>query len=160
MVNNFKIESPDQERLQRLFSELQYKDQRNIVISALRKATKPTVELAKSNIHHSVTGNLRKSIGLLTVRNEAAVIVGARKRKPFKGSHGHLVEEGTVDRWAKTWHGKPLLNKRFTGKMNASRPYAFWMKKAVNTTSEYAVNVMGAEWYNAIERFHVKYGLR
>jgi hypothetical protein len=157
---SFTIQSPDLKKLEQTFADLQYKEQRNIMLSAFRKATKPTVERAKSNIFHSVTGNLRRSIGLVTVRDEIAVIIGARKRGAFMGHHGHLVEEGTVDRWATTWRGKPLKTKRFTGKMSAGKPYAFYLKHSVDATEKSVQDTMAKEWYDSILRFHNKHGIK
>jgi len=151
----FKIESPDAERLEKVFRDLQYKQQRSIIISALRKATKQTLTQAKANIVHSVTGNLRRSIGLLVMRNEPAVIVGARKRGSFIGHHGHLVEDGTVERSYTT----KLGNVHRTGRMKSSASYAGYFRRAVASTEKIAVDIMGEEWYKAIEKYHRKYGL-
>jgi hypothetical protein len=155
MADKITVESPDLLKLQRTFEALEYKDQRNIIVSAFRKATKPTIAEAKGHIHN-VTRNLFKSVGLLVVKNEVAVIVAARKKNGFKGWHGHLVEEGTRSRHYYTKKGK----EHKTGRMDSSKSYSFWLKRAVDSTSEKVRDTVGDEWYASIQRFHVKYGLR
>jgi len=155
-MNEVQIESTDLVKLQRTFEDLEYRDQKSIMMSALRKAVKPTNEQAKRNIYHSVTRNLFKSIGTLVYKNEIAVLVGARKKGGFHGWHGHLVEEGTVERQYITKKG----NIHKTGRMNVSKPYSHWLLRAVNSTEKEVTDTMGDEWYNSIERFHKKNGLR
>jgi hypothetical protein len=157
---SFTIESPDFDKLEKTFLEMSEWDQYKMGIAALRKGTKPTELQAQSNIVHSVTGNLKRSVGTINMIRETAVIVGARKGKGYKGWHGHLVEEGTDFRYAKTWHGKPLKKERFTGKMNASRPYAFWLKKAVESTEQQALTITANEMYKSILEVHSKNGIR
>jgi hypothetical protein len=156
---DFKVESPDFIKLEKTFLEMSEWDQYKMGIAALRKGTKPTEIQAQSNIVHSITGNLKKSVGTIAMRTETAVIIGARKGKGYKGWHGHLVEEGTVDRWATTWRGKPLKTKRFTGKMNASEPYAFWLRKAVQSTEQQSLEITANELYKSILEVHKKNGI-
>jgi hypothetical protein len=150
------IVSADAENLEKVFKDLQFKEQRSIMISAFRKATKQTVARTKSNIYHNVTRNLYRSIGVLTVRNEAAIIVGARKRGAFKGWHGHLVEDGTKERSYRT----KLGNIHRTGRMSASGAYAGYFRKAIASTENAVLKIMGDEWYAAIDKFHKKHRIR
>lgn len=159
MNNTITFESPAMLRLEKTFQELRYIDQRKVLISAFRKATKPVIDQAKANVHVH-TGNLRKSIGMLTLRNEIAVIVGARKGRGYKGFHGHLVEDGTRDRYVKTWRGKDLKKKRYTGRMNSSGSYANYFERAIDSKGEGVMKTLGTEWYKSIERFHRKNGIR
>jgi len=156
MTEIIKIESEDAKRLESMFRDLQYKDQRNIVISALRKSTKPVIPAVKGNIIHSVTGNLKKSIGLLSVRNEPAIIIAARKRSGFKGFHGHFLEDGTEERKYITKSGA----EHRTGRMHSSKSYAGYFRKGVDATNQIAINTMGDEWYRAIEKYHQKHRLK
>lgn len=143
-------------RLERTFQDLDYRKQRNVMISAFRKATRPTVEAVKSNAPIGATGNLRRSIGILTARNEIAVILGARKGKGFKGWHGHIVEEGTNDRYYTTKNGK----RKFVGRMNPNGSYAKYFRRGIESTEKQVMNILGEEWYKAIDRYHRKNGLR
>jgi hypothetical protein len=152
--------SPDMLRLQKTFQNLRYIDQRKVLISAFRKATKPVLNQIKANAPRGATGNLKKSIGLLVSRNEISVILGARKRKGFKGYHGHLVEDGTKDRYVKTWRGKPLKKKRYTGRMDSGGSYAGYFKRAIDSKGDGVHKTLGTEWYKAIQKFHEKHGLR
>jgi hypothetical protein len=157
---DFTVESPDFDKLEKTFLELSQMDQYKLGIAVLRKGTKPTEIQAQSNIVHDVTGNLTKSVGTLNAPNrEIAVIIGARKGRGYKGWHGHLVEEGTVDRYAKTWKGKPLKKKRFTGKMDKSKPYSFWLRKVVQTTEQQSLTIAATEMYNSLIEIHKKNGL-
>jgi len=154
--------SPDMLRLQKTFQNLRYIDQRKVLISAFRKATKPVLDQVKANAPAQAGGkrNLKRSIGLLVARNEIAVILAARKNRGFKGAHGHLVEDGTKDRYVKTWRGKPLKKKRYTGRMNPSGSYAGFFKRAIDSKGGGVMKTLGEEWYKAIQRFHDKNGLR
>jgi hypothetical protein len=152
---DFKIESPDFVKLERTFLEMSEWDQYKMGIAALRKGTKPTEIQAQSNIVHSITGNLKKSVGTIAMRTETAVIIGARKGKGYKGWHGHLVEEGTVDRQYITKRG----NIHKTGKMNASEPYAFWLRKAVQSTEQQSLEITANEMYKSILEVHKKNGI-
>ena len=143
------IETYGFDALDKTFYNFQHKDKRNIIISAFRKAVRPTVEQAKSNLSsHTKTGNLMKSIGVVPIRDEIAVYVGARIKGQFKGYHGHLVEEGTVARFYITKKG----NRHETGKMR----YTGFFRSAVKTTEEQVMKTVEQEWYNSIDRFIVK----
>lgn len=132
--------------LEKTFSNFAYKDKRNIIISAFRKATKPTVDQAKANAPVGATGNLRKSIGFVPIRGQAGAYVGARIKGGFRGYHGHLVEEGTVERFRKS------KDNASTGKMRYS---GFW-RRAMISTEQQVMNTVADEWYKSIEKFIVK----
>lgn len=157
-----KIDDRDMVRLRQAFQEMQGADQKKIFNMALRKATKPTVLLAQMNAHigpprkGKVSGNLRRSIGAIIPRYEAAIIIGARRGRGFKGYHGLIVEEGTVDRHYITKRG----NIHKTGRMNSGASYAHFLKKAVKETEPQVLNTMGDEWYKAILKFQAKHGIR
>jgi hypothetical protein len=171
-MNNLalKIESPDQVRLMEAFQEMAQKDKRSILISAFRKSTKPTLNAVRANVH-TKTRNLYKSIGLIVLRNEVGVVLGARTKGGFKGFHGHLVEAGTNSRGyvaKKTIHIK-TSNGWFsvkegervrTGRMNENKSYGKYFQRGVESTNQESLNILTSEWANAIERFHRKHGLK
>jgi len=140
--------------LQKTFDNLAYKDKRGIILTAFRKATKPTIELAKQNAPTGRTGNLRKSIGMVPVKEESAVWIGARVVSGFKGFHSHLVENGTVERWYMTKKGK----KHPTGKMNPNAIYAHFWKRSLDATEKQLWDTVQVEWNRAIEKFIEKGG--
>lgn len=162
----FKVTAPDQIKLQKAFQEMAEKDKRSIMISAFRKATKPTLDATRANIN-SKSGNLKRSIGLLVMRNEVAVILGARRRHGYKGFHGHLLEDGTKQRGyvakktthIKTpngWHSVKAGERVNTGK----GPATHFFSRAIASTGNTALNIMAQEWQNSIEKFHRKHGLK
>lgn len=152
---NFEITSPDMLRLEKTFQDLAYSEKRSVLISAFRKATKPTVEAIRSNAPRK-SGNLKRSIGILTARNEIAVIVAARRNRGFKGAHGHLVEFGTKERSYITKKG----NEHRTGRMDYGKSYGGYFKRGIESTQSGVMKTLGDEWYKSIERFHRKNGLR
>jgi hypothetical protein len=155
-MNNLalKIESPDQARLLQAFQEMAEKDKRSILISAFRKSTKPALEAVKANVHVK-SGNLKRSIGLLVLRNEVGVILGARMRGGFKGYHGHLVESGTNARHYMTKNGV----RHNTGRMNENKSYGGYFRRGIEATNKISLNILTQEWQKSIERFHRKHGL-
>jgi HK97 gp10 family phage protein len=146
------IETYGFDALEETFSNFAYKDKRKIFMDAFRKATKPTVEQARTNAPQGRTGNLKKSIGVVPIADQTGVWVGARVVYGFKGFHGHLVEQGTVDRFYITKKG----NRHNTGKMNVGAAYSRFFQKAVDATENQVVNTVTNEWHKAIERFIVK----
>lgn len=96
------------EKLRRLPLEFQHK----IMLSVHHQAAKPMVEEIKQNAPVGRTGNLKKSIGSVSLGTPkrtgeiGAVIVGARMRSGYKGYHAHLVEFGTKPRKPGGWYAK------------------------------------------------------
>jgi HK97 gp10 family phage protein len=144
--------------LEQTFKNFQYKDKRNIFINAFRKATKPTLDAARSNVPRGKTSNLYRSLGLVPMQDNIGVFIGARIIGGYRGFHGHLVEDGTVNRYVKTEKGKTLKTPRFTGKMNPNAHYAGFFRKAVEGTERQVIDTVTKEWYDAIARFIVRNG--
>lgn len=138
--------------LEQTFDNFRYKDKRTILNAAFRKATKPTVEMAKTNSPRGATMNLYKSIGMVPMSEDVGVWIGARVVGGYKGFHGHLVEDGTVNRFYMTKKG----NRHDTGKMNPGANYAHFFKRAADATETQVVDSLQNEWYNAIGRFIVR----
>lgn len=134
--------------LEELFNNLSdKKDQKRILIDAFKRSTKVTADYAKSYARKK-TGNLRKSIGVVTIpgNKEIGVYVGARIKGGYKGYHGHILEYGTVARYRKTKNNAP------TGKMK----YTGFMRKAALYTEPQVVNSVSKEWYDAIARHIIR----
>lgn len=156
--SDFIVETYGFDGLEKTFENFQYRDKRNILINAFRKAVKPTLDAAKSNVPRGKTGNLYKSLGIVPMQENIGVYVGARVIGGYRGFHGHLVEDGTVNRYVKTEKGKRLSKPRFTGKMNPNANYAGFFRKAVNATEDQVMNSVTKEWYDAIARMIVRTG--
>jgi hypothetical protein len=142
-MSKFRMEVYGLEALETTFKGLQRADKKSIMMSAFRKALKPTVDIMYANAPVGKTGNLQKSIGMVAARDEVAMYAGARIKGGFRGYHGHLVEEGTYQRFRKTKGGAP------TGKM----PYNGFIKRACDSTEKHAIDTVQDEWYKAITRF-------
>ena len=146
------IETHGFEALEKTFDNFAYKDKRNIFTAAYRKATKPMVEQSKANAPLGRSGNLKRSMGMVPMKDQIGAWVGARVTGGYKGFHAHLVENGTVERFYTTKKG----NKHFTGKMNPNAGYARFFQKAFDATEKQAVDTITEEWYRAIDRFIVR----
>ena len=158
---NFFVNTYGFDALDETFRNLQFSDKRKIIMSAFRRATKPLVEQAQINIApYRKTGKLYKSVGVLPIRNEVGILVGARKggteEGSFAGYHGHLLNDGTKDRYVRKQKGKILKKPRFTGKMSAAKPYNRWFTKAAFATEAKSIDMITDEWYNAIAKFIIK----
>jgi HK97 gp10 family phage protein len=138
--------------LKRTLDNMAYKDKRRILISALKRASKPTLEMAVANSPVGRTGNLKKSIGQIGVGNEIAIIIGARTKGGFKGFHGHLVNDGTVDRHYIT----KLGNEHKTGKMSVTKSYFHFFTRAVDATEDHAINTLSNEWQKGVAKMIIK----
>ena len=125
------------------------KDKRKIMLSAFRKAMKPTAEIMWANAPVGKSGNLQRSMGLYAASDEIAMYAGARIKGGFKGFHAHLIEEGTVDRHYTTKEG----NEHFTGKLR----YSGFIRSAAESGEQYAIDIVAKEWYKAIGRYLVKH---
>ena len=119
--------------LEDFFQGLSTIDQRKIFLAGFRKAAVPLISAAKA-ASPVRTGTLRRSFGAISIPQEIAILVGARKSGANKGWHGHLVENGTVQRFRKTKGGAP------TGKVTGTHFFenAFNMvQEEINGIAEY-----------------------
>jgi hypothetical protein len=134
--------------LEETFKNFEYKDKRNILLSAYRKATKPTIDAARDNAPKDHTGNLRRSIGLVPIRGEIGVYVGARIRGGFKGYHGYILEHGTRNRMYVTKNNV----EHKTGHMTRTN----FFKNAVASTEDQMIDLVTKEWFAAVDKWIVK----
>jgi len=163
------IKSPDLEKLERVFQDMDWKKQKTVVRAAFRKALKPTLAQAKTSVPKGRTRNLYNSLGLLFGNDFYKVALAARIRGQFKGYHAHLVESGTKDR---QWTAKRTMRmfNRKTGnfytlkmgdvqKTGRTKPTRFlWM--SVRMTENNTSRILGDEFFKSLERYHKKNGLR
>jgi hypothetical protein len=82
---------------------------RKVLLSAERDALKPVVSDMKTNLAGATeqkTGNLASSIGVKALRGKSKAsttsLAGMRTGGKFKGYHGHIIDQGTVERKYKT----------------------------------------------------------
>ena len=127
-----------------MFKDFALSDQLKIFNTAYRKGTKQMVNYAKSIVPRR-TGNLAKSIGTIFLRQDVAVLIGAKKA--YKGWHGHLIENGTVQRFRKTKGGAP------TGRVIG----VHFMEQAYNNNIDYVINAIHEEWLAAIDKYIQKF---
>jgi hypothetical protein len=146
------VETYGFEALEATFKNFAYKDKRSIMLSAFRKAAKPMAEQSKANAPIGKSGNLKRSMGVAVMRDEIGISIGARITGGFRGYHGHLVENGTVNRFYTTKKN----NQHATGKMNPAGKYAGFFRKAFDATQEKFLDTVADEWYKSIDRFIVK----
>lgn len=124
--------------LEDFFSDLRTVDQRRIFIASFRRASKPLITAARAGAPRR-TGALMKSIGTVEVPNEVAILVGAKKSGTYKGWHGHLVENGTKERFRRSGAA--------TGKVIGSH----FFERAYNATEQQMFGSIEDEWYKAID---------
>jgi len=96
------------DKLEAFFRSLSRSEKYQMVMEAYQEATTPLTDQAKANLirglqRRSRTMNLYGSIGMVKATktgnsNYIEAKVGARKYKPFKGFHGHLIDAGTQER--------------------------------------------------------------
>jgi len=128
--------------LEDFFEGLSSIDQRKVFMASFRRAAKPLIAAEKSLVPYR-TGNLRKSIGSVELRDEVAILIGAKLSGRNKGWYAHLVEGGTTERFRRTKKGAP------TGRM-AATPF---VEKAYNMTKDQMYDEMEQAWYDEIDRF-------
>lgn len=96
------------DKLEAFFRSLSRAEKYQLIMEAYQEATTPLTDQAKSNLirglrRRSRSMNLFSSIGMVKAAktgnsNYVEAKVGARKYKPFKGFHGHLIDAGTAER--------------------------------------------------------------
>lgn len=96
------------DKLEAFFRSLSRAEKYQLIMEAYQEATTPLTDQAKANLirtlqRRSRTMNLYQSLGMVKAAktgnsNYVEAKVGARKYKPFKGYHGHLIDAGTADR--------------------------------------------------------------
>ena len=142
-----KVDNRELLMLEDFFQGLSTINQRKIFNAGFRRAAKPLVAAAKANSPFD-TGTLRKSFGTIQIPSEIAIIVGAKKSGRYKGWHGHLVENGTVERFRKLGGT--------TGKVRGTH----FFEAAYEQTQEGMFQEMEKAWYEEIDRFIIRVNKR
>ena len=145
---NVKVNTYGMEAAEKTFFNLERLDKKRVLNDAFKRAVEPTVLMALNLVPKGKSLNLFRSIGTVPMDNSIGIIVGARKVGGYKGYHGFIVEEGTVERSYVTKRGK--IHK--TGKMNPNGYYAGFMRKAVDSTEDQVSERIEREWHDAIQR--------
>ena len=140
---NVEIKTDQVMILENFFKDLSTLDQKKIFNSAFRKAAKPLVNRAKMTAPRR-SGRLQKSIGTMSISGSINIIVGAVKRRG--GWHGHLVEEGTEERFRKTKKGAR------TGSVTGTH----FFENAYNASENEIINTIQDEWLNEIDRMIIR----
>lgn len=140
------IDSGNVEHLESFFTDLSLFDQKKIFLEAFRKASQPLVKRIKGSIPVR-TGKLQKSVGTKAVPNEIAILVGAMRPK---GSHGHLMENGTEERfYTHKKSGKIHRTGRIVGTHFVEKSYEAGTEREVQESLE-------TEIYRAIDNAIVR----
>lgn len=142
--------------LQRKLEKLgETRQTRRLLIPVLKSAARPTLKAAKREApvsqapHHRYSngkivatyepGNLRKSLGVITVkdRKNASIIVAPRagaKRK-FDGYYAHMVHEGTVNQPANPFMERAFAQTKGQVSNDAARRTAKVVQRQINQLS-------------------------
>lgn len=119
----FEIRQIDRGTVEYLVRNLSDFEKDKAVKGGLQSAGKVFLSGGKSRLRHSmksgsrgVTGNLLKSFQVKVKRNKPGVLIGFKQGKDG-GSHAHLVDKGTNQRYWKT------KKRKYVGRVVATR---FW----------------------------------
>jgi hypothetical protein len=131
---NVKLSISGVEEIDRVLRGLPLQVSHKILGQAHAEAAKPIIPAAQSKIKDK-TGNLRASIGTEKIALKKAtavgmVYVGPRRKRGYKGKHGHLIEFGHRIRRRK---GGPILG--------FVKPYPFMEPAFISTKSEVIDNI-------------------
>lgn len=98
----------ESEKLEAFFRSMRRAEKYQLVMEAYQEATKPLIDASKGQLirkikRRSRTMNLYNSLGFVPGKKNGnsdfvTARVGARKFRPHKGYHGHLIDAGTEQR--------------------------------------------------------------
>lgn len=128
--------------LAEFYNDLSAADKTAIITKSFRKASRPLVATAKANAP-TRTGKLRRSIGTSQIRHAIGLFVGAMRPQ---GSHGHLIEDGTSERYRKSKGGAA------TGKINPSR----FFERAFESTEAEIYSTLEEDWLMEIDKYIIR----
>ena len=133
-----------------LFNNLKLSQQRGIIISTFRQASKPLIEQAKTNLiartKTSANSRLAKSLGVEPVNRLPILKIGARKGKNYGGYQAHLLERGTVERMFKH---KKSGKEHFTGKVSATN----FFQDAVDGSTKQVIDSVEEQMIISFKKF-------
>jgi hypothetical protein len=139
------FDTTELQALEAFYNDLSDVDKRKVFIASFRKAGKILLDKVKPQLPRR-TGNLQNSLGIRPVGNDISVDVGAFRGGGKKGWHGHLIENGTKERYRRTRSGAS------TGRIS---PDPIW-EQTYGQTEEQMLQAISDEWYDTIYQFGMK----
>jgi len=156
VADSFKLTTTGIRELDQLFTTLRSGQQRAVMLSNFRKASKPLIKQTRVNYKtsHSTTSKsgTYKSIGSSARRRSAALRVGARVAGRYKGYHAHILDQGTKERFRTTKSGRRVS----TGKITGSK----FFTKAVTQTQPQVQELDKKEFYNTLTAYIQRFNKR
>jgi hypothetical protein len=169
---NVRVESRDLGELERTFDSLNKSDQRKIVMASFRKAVKPLLTIARSNLSaHNKSWGVYRSMGTVEAPGELALEVGAitatKTMKKYKGRnlvekvwYAHLLESGSWKTGIRHWKGRRLVRRGFSrgqyrggNKSTGRMPATHFFENAYRQTESQIFSTISNDWYDSIEKF-------
>lgn len=142
---NFKLSITGHDVVDNVLRSMPQELSHKVLGSAHAKAAQPMIPAAQSHIR-SKTGNLRGSIGTEKIAFKKTselglVYVGPRRRRGYKGMHGHMVE-----------FGHDVKRKKGGDVLGYAKPYPF-MEPAFNQTKSIVENNIKEELVRKLAGF-------
>ena len=127
---SFTFSEKDFQNLQRMLGDISEVDKRQAIINSLKRGTRNMVRGGKRNLasRNQVTqkkkkgGHLHKSFKTTSSKKKVVAYAGFARSGENVGNHAHLVDRGTVKRWALTRNGKPLKKPAYRGHVSKNAP--------------------------------------
>lgn len=124
-----------------------FPEQRQLIQAANRRAARPYISKAKSNVKSVIEttpnskskGDLVRSIGTKSAKRSNTIIVGPRESKKWRGFTGRFLEEGTEERFTRK-------TSAARGKITAKRPLAKAWAQSAGTFLELQIFHISALW--------------
>ena len=161
MINEgVNIKMINDKKLLGLFTELEYKYQRRVAISAMRNSGKIINKAAKQNFQSSTKGfsannykDILSSFKIKSMKKDDGVVIGVEGYTPKKGNYGVFkavwLERGTEEREYTTKNGI----RRSTGSITGSH----FFERAVDSNKTEALNSIGNNLVKSMERLVKKF---
>jgi len=147
-VGKIDIEIFGIKELDELFNELQRSSKRSIFISAFRKAAKPIIQSAKSNLSGSQFKKIRKSLGVKPERYKPILKMGARRWGNFKGNLAHIFNDSTKER-------RYISVRKFVHKTGRIKGNSFW-DRSIDSNKDKVENTIEHQVFESFERYIVR----
>lgn len=132
-------------QLEAFYYDLSDIDKRKVFLASFRRAGKTLVDVVKPQVPRR-TGNLVNSIGIKAVGRESSVDIGAFRGGGKKGWHGHIIENGTKERFRKT------QKNASTGRV---LPNPIW-ERSYNDNEQKMLEQIRDEWFQVVYEFGMR----
>ncbi len=100
-MDDIRVDIFGVKELNDLFEELTKASKKSIFQGAFKVAARPIIKDAKKGLNRTRYKKLKQSIGVKTNRYQPVLWVGARIYNQYKGYLGHIVNDGTDERFYK-----------------------------------------------------------